>query len=122
MSRKSFYWLLAIAGFGLAFYVYVISFDSWSETELLDLGPVWVSPMMFGFYGLMAEWAIGLIERGKAENLAIATMIIARSTRLIGLLPFLFLRSRNSLNVAFAACAFWIAIYYVITKLLWHLF
>lgn len=118
------YLLSAAVGTVLFAYAYLVHFDSMSETELLELGPVWLLPLAFGLYGLAAEKAIRLVERGEAENLAVATLVLAHATRLLGLiplLPFLLVSTKKSHVVAMVALGFWAGIYLLITKCLWHL-
>ena len=118
------YTLSAAVGSALVVYAYGFRFDSMSETELLEFGPIWLLPLAFGLYGLAAEKALAMVDRGEAENLAIATMILAHATRLLGLiplLPFLFVTTRKSHIVAVAALGFWAVVYLLITKCFWHL-
>ena len=121
---KKMYIACLLLGLGLVVYFYGITFDSWSETELVNYTPLWILPLVFGLYGLAAEWAISLVKRGKAQNLAAVARIVGRATTLVGLIPFipfLFVKSMSSYRVAIAATIFWIGVYYFITQAIWHL-
>jgi hypothetical protein len=98
------------AGAGVAVFLYGVIFDDLSETTLVRLTPTWFFPLVFGFYGLLAEKLFRLIREGKADNLAAAVSLWTRAigvSSLIPLFPFLFLKGKNSVTVAFWGAAVW---------------
>ncbi len=53
-----------------------------------------------------------------------ATLLVMRHAKLLGIVflwPFLFVPARRSSIVALVALGYWGAVYFVITKLMWHL-
>jgi hypothetical protein len=63
-----------------AIYLYVIDFDSFSETQLVHLSPLWFLSLHFGLSGLHAERAVRIILSGKATNFGEALVIGLRES------------------------------------------
>jgi hypothetical protein len=83
---RSLAWVYRIAlviGAALFVILYFVAFDSFSETELVTLSPVWFLLLNFGLSGLYAEKAVRLVLRGEAETF---TSALATSTESIPLL------------------------------------
>lgn len=83
---RSLAWLYRgalVIGAALFVVLYFVAFDSFSETELVTLSPVWFLLFNFGLSGLYAEEAVRLVLRGEAETF---TRALAMSTESIPLL------------------------------------
>ncbi len=83
----------------------------------MRLTPVWVFPLVFGIYGLVAEKLKRFIDEGRAETLGEAVKIWTIATGIIGLsllFPFLFVKSRSSVVVSLVASLFWSVLLLVI--------
>ncbi len=83
---RSLAWIYRAAlliGVALFVTLYFVAFDSFSETELVTLSPVWFLLFNFGLSGLYAEEAVRLVLRGEAETF---TRALAMSTESIPLL------------------------------------
>lgn len=50
--------------------LYLVMFDSLSETELVGLSPIWFLLIVFGTCGMHAEKAVNLILSKKADSFA----------------------------------------------------
>lgn len=103
---------IAIAlGMVLFGYVYFLKFDSFSETTLVQITPLWFLPLIFGISGLVAEKLIAIIDNHEATNLRQALLMwIGYFFGFFGfilLFPFLFLKEKNSLTVALWATFTW---------------
>lgn len=108
---KAAYIFAIVFGLGLFVYVYGIEFDSYSESALIQMTPVWFLPLFFGIYGFVAEKLIHMVDEGKAPNFRRAIMVWLGA--LFGLLgfaiffPFLFVKGKNSMVVALTGTAVW---------------
>ncbi|RMG73374.1 MAG: hypothetical protein D6722_03930 [Bacteroidetes bacterium] len=67
-SLRWFYGVLLVAGLAGAFYIYVLHFDDFSETEMVQLSPFWFVAMVWGLGGLFAERAVRAVLRGEAKT------------------------------------------------------
>jgi hypothetical protein len=111
------YPILLILGIAIAIYIYGFAFDDFSETELVSLTPLWFFFIIFGFYGYFAEYLMKKVISHKGGNLSDAykrwTVKFLKLHLFLGvlgmifLLPFAFIRTRNSLLIAFAGSALW---------------
>lgn len=54
-----------IAGICIAIYIYAFSFDYYSETTLVKMTALWVFPIVFGYYGFVAQWMQENFEQQK---------------------------------------------------------
>ena len=98
-------------GICLAVYIYGFKFDDLSETQLVNLTPAWMFPVVFGIYGFIAQQLIRLVQNGQAETLREAVYVWTRAFGALGLIPMLpFLmvaRWQHSLATAFLAALVW---------------
>lgn len=78
-SLSWLYKLAASAGFVGMLILYVFMFDSFSETELVGLSPLWFLSLVFGLGGLHAEKAVRLILSKKATDFADALSQVTSS-------------------------------------------
>lgn len=105
------YVTLIALGVCLAVYIYGVKFDDLSETQLVNLTPVWMFPLVFGLYGFIARHLIRLVQDGQAETLRDAVYLWTRAFGALGLIPmFPFLmvaKWQHSLATAFLAALVW---------------
>ncbi len=88
----------------------LLDLDDLSETTLVRLTSVWFFPLVFGSYGLVAEKLLQMIDEKKADSLAGAAAVYTRALGLLGwipLFPFLFLKGKSSVSVAFWGALVW---------------
>jgi hypothetical protein len=85
-SLRGLYVAALVASGALLVVLYFVSFDKFSESELVALSPVWFLGFQFGVSGLFTERALDAVLRGDArtfrEGLALATR---KSAPLVGL-------------------------------------
>jgi hypothetical protein len=55
-KHSSLYSTCIIIGVCIAIYIYVFNFDNYSETLLVQLTILWLIPIVFGYYGFIAQW------------------------------------------------------------------
>lgn len=112
-----------VVGIAILVYIYGVKFEFWSEGELITYAPIWLLPLTFGLYGLLAEWVSAHLgkEEKPDEVFLMKLIIITLLTGVVLMLPLLLVKKGGSLLVAFAGCAFCIGIYYFITGVIWHL-
>ena len=109
-SQKGVYLLAIFAGLAGAAYIYGAAFDDLSEEQLVYLSALWVLPIVFGVYGFVAEKLLHLKEQDDDITIARAALIWTNALPFIGivlLLPFLFVKGRSALIIAFLATLFW---------------
>ena len=122
MKNKKFriaglYPILLAAGIAVVFYIYLFAFDDLSEDQLVGLTPLWFFLIIFGLYGYFAEFLMSRIIVGKGKNIPEAYSkwvpeFIERHPfwgMLLALIlsPFSFIKTRNSLLIAFTGSAIW---------------
>ncbi len=113
---KALYLTSLIVGVAIAAYVYVIDFNRWSETQLVNFTPAWFFPIVFGFYGFVSQKLIGYIEAGKASTLTDAAKILSNAAgywSLLVMFPFLALKWRSSVLVTLVGSLFWALLLWV---------
>lgn len=55
MKLTIWYVLAILSGLGILIYLYVLNFDTMSETELVNSVLYWYVPLIFGVYGIIAS-------------------------------------------------------------------
>ena len=55
-KHNNLYFTSIVIGVCIAINIYVFNFDSLSETMLVRLTVLWLFPIVFGYYGLVAQW------------------------------------------------------------------
>jgi len=114
---KALYPILLALGILIAIYIYGFAFDSFSETQLVSITPLWFFFIVFGGYGYFAESMMKrIVEKGE-QNLSQAykkwvggflhAHLFLGLMAVIILSPFAFIKTRNSLLIAFAGSAMW---------------
>jgi len=115
--RRFIYPLLIAAGCLLMFYIYGVAFDRLSETTLVRLTPLWFFLIVFGIYGYVAEKLLAAVYAGESADVPAALGKWLRQTisrhPLFGifaavlLFPFLLIKAKSSLPVAFIGSMLW---------------
>ncbi|OFY29778.1 MAG: hypothetical protein A2275_10795 [Bacteroidetes bacterium RIFOXYA12_FULL_35_11] len=102
------------AGVFFMFYLYGFAFDSFSETMLVNLSPLWFCSIMFGIYGFIGEKAVRFVTDGKAKNFREGYSLWQRQTSPLVLVfglflffPLNFIRRLSALWAAFVGALFW---------------
>ncbi len=111
------YPILLGLGIAIAVYIYGFAFDDFSETQLVNLTPLWFFFIIFGGYGYFAEFLMKKIIEGEGTDLPKAYKkwtgkFLARHLFLgliLGILlsPFALIKTRNSLLIAFLGSVLW---------------
>ena len=105
-----------LLGVLIAAYIYLVNFDDFSETTLVELTPVWFFFIVLGYYGLVAERMLIAKEESQGERVAdsLFEMVQVAVPGPIGKvfvaivhLPFLLTRSRRSWVVAAIGAGVW---------------
>ncbi len=113
---KYFYGGSLLVGVAIAGYIYLVAFDSLSETRLVQLTPLWFFFIVLGYYGLVAERMLKVPQKSGGEVVAdsLFEVVKAAAPGAVGKLfssilhlPFLFIKSRRSWVVAVAGAAIW---------------
>jgi hypothetical protein len=122
LKNKSFrmtalYPMLLGAGITMVVYIYMFAFDDFSETAMVRITPIWFFFIIFGLYGYFAEYMMNKVIVGEGENISDAyNRWLSRFLRrhifpgfilMIILLPFSFIKFRNSLLIAFTGSFIW---------------
>jgi len=92
-SLKWLYQLAIVVGLSMAVYIYLIAFDDFSETEMVNLSPLWFLLFNFGISGLYTEKAVRFILDHKAntfaEGLSMSTQSLIPLFRIVVYIVFL---------------------------------
>jgi hypothetical protein len=117
VRTHAIYPILLIIGIALVVYIYGIAFDSFSETMLIRITPLWFFPIVFGGFGFAAEKMLGYVASGEAVSIAeaykkwmnvfISRHILVGFILMFFLFPFSFFSSRNALLIAFFGSVVW---------------
>lgn len=107
---KILYTIFIIAALAIVVYVYGIAFDSFSETVLVQVTPLWFFLLIFGIYGFVAEKINKNMREGKSDSLPKAASTVINSIPLVGpifMFPLYFVRGKNSVVVALLGSLIW---------------
>lgn len=122
LKNKSFrmnalYPMLIGAGLTILIYIYAFAFNNFSETQMVNITPLWFFFITFGLYGFFAEKMMNHVIAGQGKDISSAyrkwLQNFVKKHILMGLilgillLPFNFLNTRNSLLIAFLGSAIW---------------
>ena len=87
VKHNGIYSIALILGIIVAVYVYVFNFEDFSETELITITPVWIFPLVFGYYGFIAQWLQTKLKNSEHENVAKLMYSVSRKLSPIFLRP-----------------------------------
>ena len=112
---RSLYFFSIVIGISIAFYIYLVDFDSFSETTLVRITPIWFFPIVFGYYGFVSQRMAKKLGKSHFENVAdLLLSIIQGSTGNVGkaasLLvhaPFIIIKSKKPFLVALGGSLIW---------------
>lgn len=96
-------------------YLYLVAFDSFSETALVHLTPAWMFPLVFGYYGFVAQRLTRKLPTSRFENVADLLFSLIKETHgtlgkafaLLVYAPFIVVKSRRPVLVALGGAAIW---------------
>jgi len=123
-GERTYRWVYIAAiviGLLIPAYVYLVAFDSFSETELVGLTPAWMFPLVFGYYGFVAQRMTRQLPASSFENVADLLFSIIKETqgsigKALALLvhaPFIVIKSHKPMLVALGGAAIWAFILWV---------
>lgn len=111
------YPMLIGAGITMVIYIYMFAFDDFSETQMVRITPVWFFFIIFGLYGYFAEYLMNKVIIGEGKTISgaynkwlnsfLKRHIFSGFILMIILLPFSFIKFRNSLLIAFTGSFIW---------------
>lgn len=118
---STFYAISITIGVLIAGYIYLIAFDEFSETRLVQITPVWFFPIVFGYYGFVAQRMAAKLPESGFDRVANLLFFIIRETqgsvgKLFGLVvhaPFIIVKSKRPMLVAFGGAAIWAVMLFV---------
>jgi hypothetical protein len=122
---RSIYIAAIVIGLAIPAYIYLAAFDSLSETEMVELTPVWMFPLVFGYYGFVAQRMSRQLPASHFETVADLLFSIIKETqgsigKALALLvhaPFIVIKSRKPMLVALGGAAIWAVILWVFFNL-----
>jgi hypothetical protein len=99
----------------------LIAFDEFSETRLVQITPVWFFPIVFGYYGFVAQRMAAKLPESGFDRVANLLFSIIQETqgsvgKLFGLVvhaPFIIVKSKRPMLVAFGGAAIWAVMLFV---------
>ena len=102
----------------MAGYIYLVAFDSLSETKLVRITPFWFFPIVFGYYGFVAQRMAQKLPESGFDRVANLLFSIITETqggvgKLFGLIvhaPFIVIKSKRPILVAFGGAAIWVVV------------
>jgi len=114
---KGLYPLLLFSGLAVLFYIYGIAFNTFSETLLIQITPLWFFPIVFGSYGYFAEFLMSKVVNDEGKSISDAynkwinnylkRHIFSGMVLTVLMLPFSFLKFKNSLLIALTGSMIW---------------
>lgn len=120
---NALYPMLLGAGITMVIYIYLFAFNDFSETEMVRITPVWFFFIIFGLYGYFAEYMMNKVIVGEGKNISAAynkwlqgflkRHLFTGFILAIILLPFSFIKLRNSLLIAFIGSVIWGILLYI---------
>ncbi len=113
-GQRAFYMLLLLLGGGAAVVIYTVLFGSLSETQLVQYTPYWLFPIVFGYYGLVAQRMEARLPTTRLDNVSDQLLNVIKESGPIGQAfaflvhaPFLLVKSRTPWVVAFVGSVIW---------------
>ncbi|GHF50529.1 hypothetical protein GCM10018783_18920 [Streptomyces griseosporeus] len=109
VALSALYVIALLIGVTAAGFIYLVSFDEFSEEELVTVTPLWFFPVVFGLYGLVSQRLLRRAADGHGTDgrLTRATVRVAGPVAGLMLLPFLAVKWRSSLMVSLVAAVVW---------------
>lgn len=112
-SYSKLYSICISIGLAIFFYIYIYDFNSFSETKLIRITPVWMFPLIFGIYGFMAQ---SLFSPRDSKYHDVSELLMKKSDFNkfflpffpILFMPFFFIKSREPLKVALIGSVIWL--------------
>jgi hypothetical protein len=67
-THNNLYSTFILIGVCIAVYIYVFNFENYSETMLVKGTVLWLFPIIFGYYGFIAQWMHLNFEKHKLRK------------------------------------------------------
>jgi hypothetical protein len=113
-GARAFYATLIALGLGSAMVIYTVLFDSLSETVLVRISPFWIFPIVFGYYGLVAQRMEARLQDSHLDNVSDQLLDVLKESHWSGRLfafllhaPFLLVKSRQPWVTALVGSLIW---------------
>ena len=113
-KHSGMYFISLVIGACIAIYIYIFNFDNFSETMLIRVTALWLFPIVFGYYGFVAQWMQLNYERQQFRRPK--DLLISVSNRMpsffirpiFGMLHFpLFIINKSPLFIAISGSLIW---------------
>jgi hypothetical protein len=112
--QRAFYVTLLALGLGSVVAIYTVLFDSLSETVLVQITPYWIFPIVFGYYGLVAQRMEARLQSTHVDNVSDQLLNVIREFGFLGQAfaflvhaPFLVIKNSRPWVTAFAGSLMW---------------
>jgi hypothetical protein len=113
-ARRAFYTTLIVLGAGSAMVIYTVLFDSLSETMLVRISPLWIFPVVFGYYGLVAQRMEARLQETHLDTVSDVLLSVIKEIGWMGQVfallihaPFLLVKSRQPWVTALVGSLIW---------------
>jgi hypothetical protein len=113
-GARAFYATLIALGLGSAMVIYTVLFDSLSETVLVRVSPFWIFPIVFGYYGLVAQRMEARLQDSHLDNVSDQLLDVLKESHWSGRVfafllhaPFLLVKSRQPWVTALVGSLIW---------------
>ncbi|GIE30460.1 hypothetical protein Ait01nite_035050 [Actinoplanes italicus] len=113
-TRRAFYATLIALGLGSAMVIYTVLFDSLSETVLVRISPLWIFPIVFGYYGLVAQRMQARLQETHLDTVSDQLLDVIKESHWLGRVfafllyaPFLLVKSRQPWVTALVGSLIW---------------
>ncbi len=120
--KKIIYYLSVVLAILVLIYAYAVNFSQANRFALLMYSLLGLFLMIFGMYGLYAEWLWKIFrEKGVTQNFCIEASYYVQKRGFLSkilLFPFTKIKSKNSLIIAFFGSLAWIIIILVLAQAL----
>lgn len=113
--QRAFYIALIGGGLGTAVVLHTVLFDSLSETQLVWAAPYWIFPLVFGYYGLVAQRMAARLQVTHLDTVSEQLLTTIKDTggalgqafAFLVHAPFLIVRNDRPWIVAFVGSLIW---------------
>ena len=113
-KHNTLYSTSILIGVSIAVYVYFFRFDYYSETILVRLTVLWLFPLVFGYYGFVAQWMQANFEKQQFRKPSDLLFSVSRKLPAILIRPIfnilhlpLFVPNKSPIFVAVAGSLIW---------------
>ncbi|WP_212830382.1 hypothetical protein [Catellatospora sp. TT07R-123] len=125
-AQRMFYAALITLGLGSAVVIHTVLFGRLSETELVHISPYWIFPVVFGYYGLVAQRMEARLQDTHLDTVSDQLLSVIKETGLVGQVfaflvhaPFLLVKSRQPWVTALVGSLIWAMALILFFGLVW---